>query len=187
MILEHSSTEDASEEDKSYFLRNIAHIDSVVNHGLALIKKNKGKELLTMLEAELFNFYAHPHNTAGNEIAVELYETPVNFASYKIYIDAEESTAINYFDKIEITHNNNGENILVQLENKSKETIEVLSVSVVYYNNGKTVGIKEGFEVDVKPGRKGNFTLDFPQDLEYEDVEFDDYKVYVKEVYSYNF
>ena len=125
--------------------------------------------------------------TAGNEIAVELYETPVNFASYKIYIDAEESTAINYFDKIEITHNNNGENILVQLENKSKETIEVLSVSVVYYNNGKTVGIKEGFEVDVKPGRKGNFTLDFPQDLEYEDVEFDDYKVYVKEVYSYNF
>ena len=70
MILEHNSTEEASEEDKSYFLRNISHIDSVVNHGLALIKKNKGKELLTMLEVELINFYAHPHNTAENEIAL---------------------------------------------------------------------------------------------------------------------
>ena len=174
-----------------------ARCEMAKNNKLVLFAKNNGKSAVNMdIEVEFYDenkaFLGSSTKfitavTAGNEIAVELYETPVNFASYKIYIDAEESTAINYFDKIEITHNNNGENILVQLENKSKETIEVLSVSVVYYNNGKTVGIKEGFEVDVKPGRKGNFTLDFPQDLEYEDVEFDDYKVYVKEVYSYNF
>lgn len=70
LMLEQSSAEEPSEADKSYFIRNIAHIDSVVIHGVALINKNKGKELLTMLEAELINFYAHPHNTAENEIAL---------------------------------------------------------------------------------------------------------------------
>lgn len=70
LMLEHSCTKEPNEADKSYFIRNITHIDSVVNQGVALIHRNKGKELLTMLEAELFNFYAHPHNTAGNEIAL---------------------------------------------------------------------------------------------------------------------
>ena len=79
LLLKHSEpAEEASEEDKGYFLRNIVHIDSVVNQGAALIKENKACELLALLEAELPNFYAHPHNTVDNEVAlhqlvVELY------------------------------------------------------------------------------------------------------------------
>ena len=69
LMLKHSTPpEEPSEEDKAYFLKNIAHIDSVVNRGVALIKEQKGEELLTLLEAEVVNFYAHPHNTVDNEI-----------------------------------------------------------------------------------------------------------------------
>ena len=69
LLLKHSEpAEEASEEDKGYFLRNIVHIDSVVNQGAALIKENKISELLALLEAELPNFYAHPHNFIDNEI-----------------------------------------------------------------------------------------------------------------------
>lgn len=79
LIYKHSEPADeVSEEDKGYFLRNIAHIDSIVTVGTELINQNKGDELLSLLETELFNFYAHPHNTVDNEIAlhqlvVELY------------------------------------------------------------------------------------------------------------------
>ena len=79
LIYKHSEPADeVSEEDKGYFLRNIAHIDSIVTVGTELINQNKGDELLSLLETELFNFYGHPHNTVDNEIAlhqlvVELY------------------------------------------------------------------------------------------------------------------
>lgn len=122
----------------------------------------------------------------GKEIAVEMYETPANFKTYKIYINAEETEETEYFDKIEMTHKNNGETIAIQVENKSEDTIEFLSVAVVYYKDGKVVGIEDSTDLDVKPGRKGNFNIDFPYDAEYNHVEFDDYKVYVTEAYSYN-
>ena len=68
LMLKHSTpAEEPSEEDKTYFLNNIAHIDSVVNRGVVLIKEQKGKELLTLLEDEIINFYAHPHNTIESE------------------------------------------------------------------------------------------------------------------------
>lgn len=79
LLLKHSEpASEVSEEDKSYFLRNIAHIDSIVDAGIKLINQNKGDELLSLLETELPSFYAHPHNTVDNEVAlhqlaVELY------------------------------------------------------------------------------------------------------------------
>ena len=82
--------------------------------------------------------------------------------------------------------NNNGKNIVVQAKNNSKDTIDYITVAVVYYNQGKVVGITDGIASVVKPGRSGNFTLHFPYDANYEDVEFDDYKVLVTEAYSYS-
>ena len=69
LTLKHTTPEvEIDEEAKSYFLNNIAHIDEVVNQGIALIKEGKRTELLTLLDSELLNFYSHPHNTVDNEI-----------------------------------------------------------------------------------------------------------------------
>ena len=67
-----------------------------------------------------------------------------------------------------------------------RNTIEFMTASVVYYNQGKVVGIEDGIASDVKPGRTGNFNIDYPYNSEYEDIKFDDYKVFVTEAYSYN-
>lgn len=123
---------------------------------------------------------------AGREVAVEMWNTPANFSTYKIYVDAEKTDVTNYFDQIEMVHNNNGKNIVVQVKNKSEDTIEFMTVSVVYYNQGKVVGIADGVVSDIKPGRAGNFNIDYPYNSEYEDIKFDDYKVYIAEAYSYN-
>ena len=60
-----------------------------------------------------------------------------------------------------------------------------MSVCVLYYNAGKIVGIATESVCDVKSGRTGNFTLDYPFSKDYEEIEFDDYKVIVTQAYSY--
>ena len=71
LMLKHTVPyEEPSEADKSYFLRNITHIDSVVNTCVEFIHQNKEDELISLLETELQNFYAHPHNNVDNEMAL---------------------------------------------------------------------------------------------------------------------
>ncbi len=123
---------------------------------------------------------------AGKDIAIEMLNAPANFATYEIYVDAEETEETQYFDEISMTHNNTGEGIVVQVKNNSDEMIEFITVSVVYYNQGKVVGLADAIDSDVKAGRSGNFNLNYPYDSNYENVQFDDYKVFVNEAYSYN-
>ena len=123
---------------------------------------------------------------AGREVAVEMTNIPKNFKTYKIYVDEEKSEKTEYFNKIEATHNNNGENIVVQVKNNSKDAIDNITVVVVYYNKGEIVGSDEEMVFDVAAGRAGNFTLYYPYDAEYNDIKFDDYKVIVTEAFSYN-
>lgn len=73
MLLNDSASEDEiTEEYRDYFMNNLIHIDSVVNHGISLAEANMEAELLALLEEELFNFYAHPHNTIDTEVALHL-------------------------------------------------------------------------------------------------------------------
>lgn len=123
---------------------------------------------------------------AGREVVVEMSNTPKNFSTYKIYVDETESEEIEYFDEIKVVHNNNGEEIVVQVKNNSQDEIKYMTVMAVYYNQGKVVGIDEDMASEIAKGRSGNFTLDYPYDSEYNDVQFDEYKVYVTEAYSYN-
>lgn len=122
---------------------------------------------------------------SNTEIAVEMYSTPEKFDNYKIYVDVEQSDEISYHNKLETTHNNNGEEIVVQVKNKSENIIEYITVSVVYYQNGQVVGIDDSIESDIKSGRAANFSLDFPYNKRYDDIRFDEYKVFVNEAYSY--
>lgn len=123
---------------------------------------------------------------AGREVAVEMTNLPKNFKTYKIYVDEEKSEQTEYFKQIEVTHNNNEENIVVQVKNNSKDVIDRITVVVVYYNNGEIVGSDQESVFNVSAGRAGNFTLEYPYDEEYNEIKFDDYKVIVAEAFSYN-
>jgi len=122
----------------------------------------------------------------SSEIAVEIYDTPESFATYKIYVDAEkEDSYITYDKELELTDNNTGEEVAVQVKNNSENKIDWLTVSVVYYKDKEPVGISEGLESDIKPGRAANFNVGYAYDKNYDDVEFDDYKVFINEAYTY--
>ncbi|MBR5333266.1 MAG: hypothetical protein IKV33_00840, partial [Alistipes sp.] len=69
LMLKHTEPQsEVTEADRTYFLRNITHIDSVVNQSVALVKDGKIENLSTLLKEEIMNFYAHPHNTVDNEL-----------------------------------------------------------------------------------------------------------------------
>ncbi len=123
---------------------------------------------------------------AKTDVAIEMWSTPESFDNYKIYVDVKQTINYSYFDKLELTQNNNGKEIVVQVKNNSNDTIEYITVSVVYYQGDKVVGYDDGIESDIKAGRAGNFTLDFPYDKRYDNINFDNYKVFITQAYSYN-
>lgn len=56
--------------DSTYYMQNIAHVDSVIHKAIELVKQGEADGLLALLEQEKHHFYAHPCNTIDNEIAL---------------------------------------------------------------------------------------------------------------------
>lgn len=123
---------------------------------------------------------------ANAEVAVDMWSTPESFDNYKIYVDVKATAIISYFDNLSLTHSDNGENIAVQVTNNSDDTIDYITVAVVYYQGDTVVGYDDGIESEVKPGRSANFNIYHPYGADYNDVAFDNYKVFINEAYSYN-
>lgn len=61
---------DAEEKDSAYYMENIAHVDSVIHAAIGLVEQGNMDNLLTLLEQERYNIYAHPCNNIDNEIAL---------------------------------------------------------------------------------------------------------------------
>lgn len=90
LTLKHITPEgENNEKANAFFLNNIAHIDEVANQAIKFAKEKNIAELAVLLDTELLNFYAHPHNTIDNELILhtflaELYYFTSN--SYEEYI-----------------------------------------------------------------------------------------------------
>lgn len=67
LLLKHM---DAEETDSAYYMENIAHVDSVIHKAIGLVEQGNADDLLSLLEKERNNIYAHPCNTIDNEIAL---------------------------------------------------------------------------------------------------------------------
>lgn len=177
--------------------KNIKSSGAVTDLGKLVVFVTNGNDVPVDMEIEV-EFYDANGTIVGSDsedlqavgakadIAIDMWSTPDSFDNYKIYVDVKQTTNYSYFDKLELTHNNNGKEIAVQVKNNSNDTIEYITVSVVYYQGDKVVGYDDDIQSDIKAGRSGNFTLDFPYNKRYDDVHFDNYKVFITEAYSYN-
>ena len=177
--------------------KNIITTGAVAKNGrLIVLVTNKNKVSVDMeIEVEFYDangiIVGSGENElegvgAKSEIAVEIYDTPENWDNYKVYVDVESSSVVSYFDKLTITHSNSNKNIAVQVTNNSEDTIEYIRVAVLYYQGDQVVGISDGSEYDIKPGRSANYNIDYAYDKNYDDVRFDSYKVLIIEAYTYN-
>ena len=176
--------------------KNITSEGALTKQGkLVVIAKNNNKEVVSLnIEVEFYDSSKTLVKSgkeditavgAGAEVAVEIYDTPDTFDSYKIYTDAEKVTFVkSYLDKIEITHNKTDE-VVAQVKNNSEDTIDYIEAAIVYYEGDKVVGFDDGIQSDIKPGRSGNFNFYNPYNKNYDDVTYDNYKIFVNSAYSY--
>lgn len=176
---------------------NLTSSGTVAKDGKLIVLVNNNNDVAVDLEIEV-EFYDENGIIVGSddqyveavnknaEVAIEMYLTPESFDNYKIYVDAEQSSYNTYFNDIELVHNNNGEEIVVQIKNNSQDTIDTISAAVVYYQGDEIVGIDDDLEIDIQPGRSANLTMYYPTDNNYDDVAFDSYKVFINEAYTYN-
>lgn len=98
---------DEGEEEKTdsnYYMKNIAHVDSVIHKAIGLVELGNTDELLSLLETERFNIYAHPHNTIDNEIALHNLLIQLYNKAYKENTDEYYSKIIDLaiYDKIHL-------------------------------------------------------------------------------------
>lgn len=80
---------------------------------------------------------------------------------------------------IELSSNNTGSQIAVTLKNNSGKTIESANVVVIYYEDNQVVGAENGFDSStVSNGSEAFINVDYPEDSNYNYVNFDKYEVY---------
>ena len=97
---------DAGEEetDATYYMENIAHVDSVIHKAIGLVEQGNADDLLSLLEKERNNIYAHPCNTIDNEIALHGLLVQLYNKAYKENTDEYYSKIIDLalIDKIHL-------------------------------------------------------------------------------------
>lgn len=91
--------------DSTYYIKNIAHVDSVIHKAIGLVEQSNANDLLSVLEKERHNIYAHPCNTIDNEIALHNLLIQLYNKAYKENTDEYYSKIIDLAlcDKIHLT------------------------------------------------------------------------------------
>ena len=86
-------------------------------------------------------------------------------------------------DNFEITSNNTGEQISVQVKNNNDIAFDSITVLVAYYRNGIIVGCVEGYANNTTTAANGTAYINvyYPEDSNYDEVSFDTYETYLIE------
>ncbi len=108
-------------------------------------------------------------------------------SKYDLYVDAIESMDKEHFDVLSISHNVNGDKVLAQIKNNSEDIIDSIMATVVFYSEEKIVSADSGRDFDLKPGRTANIDFFVPHDKNYDEMKYDDYKIFITEAYSFDF
>lgn len=84
-------------------------------------------------------------------------------------------------DNFEITSNNTGEQISVQVKNNNDIAFDSITVLVAYYRNGTIVGCENGYAYDTTTPENGTayINVDYPVDSNYDEVTFDTFETYL--------
>lgn len=127
---------------------------------------------------------------ANKETYTYVYGSGMDFSKYQ-KTEVELNSGDPYYEyrtDISVASNNTGKQITITLTNNSDIDLDAASVNIVYYKGGNVVGINSGFtsygSTLSKNGGKTSFNVSNPYDSNYNDLDFDDFEVYVVSAYS---
>lgn len=102
------------------------------------------------------------------------YEFNINLATSSYILESKT------VDNFELTANDSGEQIAVEVKNNNEFSIKDVQVNVVYYKDDKVVGIVMGTDIMSNATASQGTTyinVDYPEDSNYKKVPFDNYEV----------
>lgn len=103
------------------------------------------------------------------------------YASYEFEVVMSEyrSDEDMICDNFEISSNNTGEQIAVEIKNNNDEAVRSMNIVVAYYQGDKIVGVENGDAYETTAaGATAYANVDYPVDSSYDEVAFDRYEVY---------
>lgn len=122
---------------------------------------------------------------ANSEIVNYAWGYDKDLSKYPLYeFEIELSTGYMSEDKLvdnfEISANNTGKQIAVEVQNNNNSNLSDIQVVVAYYQNGKIIGCQTGYVMGTTSANgKAYINVDYPQNKDYEQIKFDDYKAYL--------
>lgn len=105
------------------------------------------------------------------------------YSNYDFNVNIETSSYIlekKHVDNFDITSNDSGKQIAVEIKNNNNFSVEDVSINVVYYKDGNIVGIESGSDImsnATQPQGTTYINVEYPEDSNYKKVEFDQYEV----------
>lgn len=123
---------------------------------------------------------------ANSEIISYVWGYKEDFSAYSNYefqveLSGEYIKGITIINDLEMTFNNTGAQIAVEVKNNNNVDLDSISVLVAYYQNGKIVGCVGGSSILTTTPANGTayINVEYPEDSHYKKINFDDYKVYL--------
>ncbi len=190
------------DDDNNKYNENIKYQEYFLEKGsmLLFVENNNKEEVTVNATVEYYDKNNKIVDSKQNVIFVlapleknvmELYEPYEKYDNYRITIDSYKNDSYNsYKQDIKINHKKDDENgvIVVDYINNSNVNLNMLVIGVVYYNNGKIVAFNYDSALYVKSKEKNNMKIFYPYDNNtYEDIEFDDYEIYIIDAYKSNY
>ncbi len=138
--------------------------------------------------------FGHPkvHPIAPHQELIESnYDyAPNNYASYDIEYDVTPDSQINYYDQMELLsqeriYDNVTFGMKFEVKNNAQVKIDYIRIDVVYYNEGKFVGVGTSTTTAFEAGTTTTMKALNPTDRDAHAQPFDDYKAYVV-AYNYD-
>ena len=187
------------DEDDIQYIKNIDYKDYVLEDGsiLLLLKNNNVEEVTINVDIYYYdennNFISSDDNALyalrnDEEGALLLYEPDTPYKSYKIKIDAYKNLSYNSYRKditFKTEDNKTYGELNVHYTNNSNDKLDMIIIGAVFYKDGKMIGFDYDSEYEIEKGQSSTIDILYPYDTNYEDLDFDSYKVYVIDAISY--
>ena len=168
-----------------------------VNNNLVVIARNNATEIVDLtiivdfydVSNTLINSEKSYYNGVGPgvEVATQIIGTPANYYRHEISFEAKSSIYTKTFvNDIKLTHKKDL-TVFAKIKNNTKEVINYISASVVYYQGNIIVGYDTKSVFDVKSGQGTDINFYQPNDSSYNEVPYDNYRIFINEAYSYNY
>lgn len=187
-------------------LQNVKYETIKTNDGLIAIFTNNNKanlrldvnatyydvsgNMLSTEESYIWMFEAGKKSVVAFRLPHDSNYNNVNYDKVDISM-VVDLNSVNYgvglIDDVGIESNNGANNLMAKITNNSKDKIDDISLTALYYSNGNIVGYSNQEEFEIKAGENKAIEFSNPYDNSFEKISFDDYEIIINEAYSYKY